>query len=149
MSDHTTVLVEFDVDTPTHAEAERLLGMWLPAARTTWRKPGTEALSAWNVVTDREAPYDQLLAAERALGALGVSTSQVDLANVIRSVVDEALEDEPEETVEAVVRQAYEVFVAGGGVEYETDVGELLYHTVRDRVSDALRDGGFIPGYDQ
>jgi hypothetical protein len=47
-----TILVAFTVEADDRTEAERRLSMMLPSAASTWRKPGTEALTSWWIAED-------------------------------------------------------------------------------------------------
>jgi hypothetical protein len=89
--------------------------------------------------------YDLAIEAEEAIGKIGITTSQLDLLNVIRAIVDDVDAFQDPVVAETIVRLAFDHFLANGGVDYDTSVGELLYSTVRDAVTDAMRERGMIP----
>lgn len=86
----------------------------------------------------RDLPaYQRACAAEDALSLLQVSTSAIDLLNVVRAIVDD-LDHLSEEEHASLIEQAFN-HLQGDGVEYDSSVGEFYYSTVRDAVSDALQ----------
>jgi hypothetical protein len=91
--------------------------------------------------------YERACEAEDRLSRLDTTTSQIDLLNVIRMIVDD-VDDLTEEAHRDLIRKAYNHFVANGGVDYDTAVGKLLFDTVRDAVTDAMHAAGFMPEED-
>jgi hypothetical protein len=98
-------------------------------------------------VSRRDA-WDRCLEAEHEMAVRQVTSSQIDLRNVIVAVVEERMEHYTEAEQDAASRAAFNHFVANGGVEYDVQVGELLYSTVRDAVSDALEAEDLMPDYE-
>lgn len=92
--------------------------------------------------------WDRCLEAEHEMAVRQITSSQIDLRNVIVAVIEERMETYTEAEQDAAARSAFNHFVANGGVEYDVQVGELLYHTVRDAVSDAMEEADLMPDWE-